>query len=181
MYKSLAFKLLIALFIVYAVGCGKKEDNSNNKNKQDSLISALISKDSVSGKQKVALKYVVKKGDKFSYKVVAKTSTSENSPATEGKDVKQDNEIDYFYTKEVDNIEPTGIITFKVNYDSIIISSQMGEQSLKYNSNVNDSMRTNPAFLQYNAVIKEPFYIRVSPVGEITDVYGLEKIHENLI
>lgn len=179
MYKSLALKLLIAVFIVYFAGCGKKDDGKTGNEHQDSLISALITKDA-SGKEKVMLKYIVKKGDKFSYKVAAKTSTSENSPATEGKEVKQDNEIDYFYTKEVDNVESSGIITYKVSYDSIIITSQMGDQSVKYNSNINDSVKTNPAFLQYNAVIKEPFYIRVSPIGEITDVYGLEKIHDNL-
>jgi hypothetical protein len=56
----------------------------------------------------------------------------------------------------------------------------MEDQIVKYNSNINDSVKNNPAFIQYNAVIREPFYIRVSSAGEITDVYGLEKIHENL-
>jgi hypothetical protein len=179
MYKSLAFKLLAALIIVYAIGCGKKEE-SITKNQQDSLIASLFSKDSVTGRERVQLKYIVKKGEKFVYKMIAKTSTMEKSPATEEKEVKQDNEINYYYTKVVDNIEPSGIITYKVTYDSININSQMGEQTLNYNSNVNDSVKNNPAFLQYNAVINEPFYIRVSSTGEVTDVYGLEKIHDNL-
>jgi hypothetical protein len=34
--------------------------------------------------------------------------------------------------------------------------------------------------MQYNAVINNPFFIRVNPNGEISDVYGLEKIYENL-
>ena len=56
----------------------------------------------------------------------------------------------------------------------------MGEQKIKYNSNVNDTVKTNPAFIQYNAVMNEPFFMRVSPNGEITDLYGLEKIYDNL-
>jgi hypothetical protein len=60
-------------------------------------------------------------------------------------------------------------------FDSITISAKLDTQSIAYNSNINDSMRLNPAFFQYNAVIKESFYMRVSPLGEITDVYGLEK------
>jgi len=180
MYKSLALKLLVSALIVYSIGCGDKKDDKTKSGKQDSIIASLITKDPATGKDKVQLKYVVTKGDKFSYKMVAKTSNSENSPATEGKEIKQDNEINYFYTKEVDNVEPSGIITYKVTYDSILITSQMEDQIVKYNSNVNDSMKNNPAFIQYNAVMREPFFIRVSPAGEITDVYGLEKIHENL-
>lgn len=179
MYKSLAFKLLVSALIVYIVGCGDKKDEKTD-GKQDSIISSLITKDPATGKDKVQLKYVVSIGDTFRYKMVAKTSNSENSPATEGKEVKQDNEINYFYTKVVDNIEASGIISYKVTYDSILITSQMEDELVKYNSNVNDSMKNNPAFIQYNAVIAEPFYIRVSSAGEITDVYGLEKIHENL-
>jgi hypothetical protein len=179
MYKSLALRLLVFALIIYVMGCGSKKDDKTSKNSQDSIVASLITKDQATGKDKVQLKYIVNKGDKFSYKMVAKTSTSEKSPATEGKEVKQDNEINYFYTKEVDNVE-SGIITYRVAYDSIKITSSMGDQIVKYDSNVNDSVKTNPAFLQYNAVLHEPFYIRVSPTGEITDVYGLEKIHENL-
>lgn len=179
MYKSLAFKLLMAALIIYTVGCGKKESNIS-ENQKDSVVNALISKDSVTGQEKIQLKYIVSKGDTFHYKMIAKTSTSEKSPATENKEVTQDNEINYYYTKEVDNVESSGIITYKVWYDSILISSQMDNKTVKYNSNVNDSMKNNPAFLQYNAVLHEPFYIRVSQTGEISDVYGLEKIHQNL-
>jgi hypothetical protein len=180
MYKSLALKLLVSALIIYTVGCGDKKDDKKTDARQDSIISSLITKDPATGKDKVQLKYVVSVGDTFRYKMVAKTSNSENSPATEGKEVKQDNEISYYYTKVVDNVEASGIITYKVNYDSILITSQMEDQLVIYNSNVNDSIKNNPAFIQYNAVIREPFYIRVSSAGEITDVYGLEKIHENL-
>jgi uncharacterized protein DUF6263 len=165
--------VLLSIFI----GCTTKEEKTTSVGDSSAIV---IKKDSVTGKQKVQLKYVVKKGDMFSYKMTAKTSTSENSPATEGKDVKQDNEINYFYTKDAQDIDKNGIITYKVKYDSIIIQSSMEDRSIKYNSNINDSVRNNPAFVQYNAVVNENFYLRVSAEGEITDVYGLEQIYENL-
>jgi Ni,Fe-hydrogenase III component G len=163
---------------VFIIGCGKKGDQTVNK--ENSEISGLIMKDSITGKEKVMLKYVLKKGDKFVYKMTAKTSTTENSPATQGKDENQDNEINYYYTKEVQDVDASGIITYKVQYDSITITAKMNDQTVKYSSNVNDTVKSNPAFLQYNSVIKEPFFIRVTSDGEITDIYGLEKIHENL-
>lgn len=179
MRKYFFLNLLIAALFVYVYGCGDKKDDKTNNNK-DGNVSELVKKDSISGKDKVQMKYVVKKGDKFYYKMVAKTSNMEKSPATEDKEVKQDNEINYYYSKEVNDVDAAGIISYKINFDSINISSAMGDQSIKYNSNVNDSVRNNPAFIQYNAVINNPFYTRVSPQGEITDVYGMEKIYEVL-
>jgi hypothetical protein len=160
--------------------CGDKKDDKTKDGKMDTVSASLVKKDSLTGKEKVSLRYVVRKGDKFAYKLVAKTSNMEKSPATEDKEVKQENEINYFYTKEVTDVDGAGIITYKTQFDSITISAKMDTQSVHYNSNINDSMKLNPAFFQYNAVIKEQFYMRVSPQGEITDVYGLEKIYENL-
>lgn len=179
MRKYFALNLLLAVLMVYVYGCGdKKDDKTNNNNNK--VTSDLVKKDSVSGKDMVTIKYAVKKGDVFKYKMIAKTSNMEKSPATEDKEITQNNEINYYYTKEVTDVDGGGIISYKVTFDSINISSQMAEQTIKYNSNVNDSIKQNPVFMQYNAVIQNPFYIRVNPSGEISDVYGMEKIYENL-
>ena len=178
MRKYLVLNIILAALFIYVYGCGDKKDDK--KTDGNNNTSEFVKKDSVTGKDMVTLKYVVKKGDKFNYKMIAKTSNMEKSPATEDKEVKQDNEINYFYQKEVDNVDGSGIISYKITFDSINISSSMGDQSIRYNSNVNDSVKMNPAFVQYNAVIANPFYIRVSPFGEITDVYGMEKIFEGL-
>ncbi|MCX7877795.1 MAG: DUF6263 family protein [Ignavibacteria bacterium] len=168
---------IVILSLCFIISCNKKDDPGTVQNTSKS---EFIIKDSVTGAEKVILKYKVKKGDVFKYKMIAKTSNMEKSPATEDKEIKQDNEINYFYTKEVLDVDESGIANFKVTFDSITISSKMDEESIFYNSNVNDSVRENPAFIQYNAIINNPFYMRVSPQGEINDVYGLEKVFENL-
>lgn len=178
MRKFFAMKIILAVLMIYVYGCGdKKDDKKTGDNK---TTTDLVKKDSVSGKDVLTIKYVVKKGDIFKYKMVAKTSNMEKSPATEDKEVSQNNEINYFYTKEVNDVDGSGIISYKVTFDSITITSQMADQSIKYSSNVNDSIKQNPAFMQYNAVINNPFFIRVSANGEISEVYGLEKVYESL-
>lgn len=178
MHKLLILSTLFVIIFVFLNGCG--DDKKEIKTDKNDSANNLIIKDSVSGKDIVTLKYIVKKGDKFYYKMVAKTTNSENSPATDNKEIQQNNEINYFYSKEVTDIDQNGIISFKVNFDSITISSSMEDQSIKYNSNVDDSVKKDPAFVQYNAVINNPFYTRVKPTGEITEVYGLENIYEKL-
>lgn len=178
MRKFFVIKIVLAVLMVYVYGCGDKKDDK--KTGDNNTTNNLVKKDSVSGKDVVTIKYVVKKGDVFKYKMVAKTSNMEKSPATEDKEVSQNNEINYFYSKEVTDVDGSGIISYKVTFDSITIVSQMADQSIKYSSNVNDSIKQNPAFMQYNAVINNPFFIRVNANGEISEVYGMEKVYETL-
>jgi hypothetical protein len=175
MIKTAVYSVVF-LFILFALACDKKNDTKTDTD----VKSEFIIKDSVSGSEKVLLRYKVKKGDIFRYRMIARTSNMEKSPATNDKEIKQDNEIYYFYTKEATDVDESGIVSYKVTFDSITISSRMDDQSLFYNSNIDDSVKQNPAFIQYNAVIKNPFYMRVSSSGEINDVYGLEKVYESL-
>lgn len=179
MFRKIALCICAVYLAACFISCGKKDDSKTDGKRNDSLVNSLIRKDP-SGKDKVMMKYIVKKGDKLSYRMTAKTSTMDNSPATNGKDVVQDNEINYVYTKEATEVDGTGIITYRVNFDSISISAKQDSQFVVYKSNVKDSVQSNPAFLQYNSVVNVPFFIRVSAEGEITDVYGIEKIYENL-
>lgn len=180
MYKRYAFIAVFVSFLIYFTGCTKKDDKTDVNKNDTSKSSQLIKKDSVTGKQKVFLKYEPKKGDIFRYRMTAKNTNSEKSFATENKEVTDNDESSYYYTKEVQDVDQSGIITFKVTFDSIMVSMNSGDKSIAYNSNVNDTIKSKPAFIQYNAVIKEPFFVRVKPEGDISDVYGLEKIQDNL-
>src|SRR5260221_13332305 len=100
MYKSLAIKLILSVLLVYAIGCGDKKDDKKTDDKKsntDGKLVVPVIKDSVSGKEKVLFKYALNNDDKFSYRMEASTNNSENSPATQGKDEKQDNSINYYY------------------------------------------------------------------------------------
>ena len=176
-YLSIIFILIFSLII----SCGRKEEKVT-ENKDSSSVAGLIKKDPVTGKDKVVPKYIVRKGDKFSYKLTEKNAVTQKGDITENKEVSQSSENNYYYTKEVTDVDnAAGIITYKVQYDSIVMSAKMDTQEVAYNSNVKDTNNMNAALVKmYNSMIKEPFYIRVSQEGEITDVYGLEKIHENI-
>ncbi|MFI5144900.1 MAG: DUF6263 family protein [Ignavibacteria bacterium] len=181
MSKKAYLSIIFILIFSFIISCGKKEDKVT-ENKDSSSVANLIKKDPVSGKDKVVPKYIVKKGDKFSYKLTEKNTVTQKGTITENKEVSQSSENNYYYTKEVTDVDnAAGIISYKVQYDSIIMSAKMDTQEVAYNSNVKDTNNMNAALVKmYNSMVKEPFYIRVSQEGEITDVYGLEKIHENI-
>jgi hypothetical protein len=71
-----------------------------------------------------------------------------------------------------------------MQYDSILIVSKIQSQdstvTILYNSNVKDSVYNFPDFIQFNATIGTPFYMRVSDKGTVLDLYGMEKVYENI-
>ncbi len=191
-FKSLLIKLHIVtkryifLFIfltaIILQGCNKDSKTDNKTTTSSSgQNSDLIKKDG--NVEKVTLAMKPKKGDKFVYKMIAKTTSQENSPLTQDKDITSDQVINYFYSMEVTE-SSADVSTYKAKYDSINIVSTVksGDSSLviKYNSNIKDSIYNKPDFIQYNAIINEDFFLRVSSKGEISDIYGLEKIYTKM-
>jgi hypothetical protein len=177
--------LIIFAFVVISYsGCDKKEtDNKEVSNSKGSgETSELLKKDEKGTKVNLIVK--PKKGDVFRYKINAKTSSSEKSPLTGDKEMSSDQDINYFYTEEVNDISSAGIVTYKIRFDSINIVSGIksadSSVSMTYNSNIKDSSYSKPEFLQYNAIMNEEFFARVSPQGEISDIYGLETVYEKI-
>jgi hypothetical protein len=183
MFKKLSPEILILVLIgmIAFSSCGKKDDKGNT-GKENKSTSELIKKDDKG--EKADLKLAPKLNDKFRYKMSAKTVSVEKSPATMDQELTSEQLMTYYYSQEVSEISSAGVVTYKMKYDSIIITSKIAKKDSSltqvYNSNIKDSVHMMPDFIQYNALIGEEFKLRVSALGEIYDVYELEKIHDNI-
>lgn len=182
-------KVIIVLLLIFSVfsisSCNKKNENnpekSDTKNKSGS-VSELIKTDDKG--QRANLKLQPKVGDLLRYKMIAKTNSSEKSVTTNNKEVLTGQEMVYFYTQEVIDVSESGYVTYKMKYDSIMITTKLesgdSTQTEVYNSNIKDDIHSKIDFVQYNALIGQYFKFRISPKGEIADVYELEKVHEGI-
>lgn len=176
--------LFLSLFFISSIitltSCNKKEEGTKPESKAN--VNEYVKSDA-SG-QKVTLKYFPKQGDKFRYKMTAKTSSSEKSPGTGNEEVASEQSMIYYYSQEVSEISASGYITFKMKYDSIIITEKIMSNdssiSQTFNSNIKDSVASKIDFIQYNALAGQEFKFRVSPKGEISEVIELEQIHEKI-
>lgn len=181
-------KVLLVMITAGALltGCGDKKskdgESSKSGNSGSGANADLVIKDSIGTKASLIMK--PKKGDVFRYKMNAITSSKEKSPMTKDKEITSIQNIDYYFSEEVNDVATTGIITYKIVFDSINIVSSMatGDStvSLTYSSNIKDSVYSKPDFIQYNSIMKEEFFARVSPLGEVSEIYGLEKVYENM-
>jgi hypothetical protein len=178
--------LLFVTVVVFASlvslsSCGKKDEGTKtNTTKTDA--NEFVKSDA--NGQKVTLKYAPKKGDKFNYKMTAKTFSTEKSPGTGDEEVTSEQSMLYYYSQEVTDINASGYITLKMKYDSIIITEKLiardSSITQTYNSNKKDSVSAKIDYVQYNALAGQEFKFRVSPKGEISEVIELEQIHERI-
>jgi hypothetical protein len=179
-YSYLAVAIIITVSLLTLSSCNKKEESTTDTKKTSN--NEFVKTDEKG--QKVAMKIAPKVGAKFHYKMTAKTSSTENSPGTQGKDVSSEQSMTYFYTQEVAEISASGYITYKMKYDSILISEKITAEdstvSQSYNSNIKDSVSNQLDFVQYNALAGQEFKFRISPKGEISEVIELEQIHEKI-
>ena len=167
-------------------GCGDKNgkdgEGSKSGNSGSGSNADLVTKDSVGTKASLVMK--PQKGDVFRYKMKAITNSKEKSPMTKDTEISSTQDIDYYFSEEVSEVASTGIITYKIIFDSINIVSSMesGDSSVSftYNSNIKDSIYSKPDFIQYNSIMNEEFFARVSPLGEVSEIYGLERVYENM-
>ncbi len=177
--------VIVLPVLIFMSGCDKKDGQHDTKEQTGNKSAAnsdLVIKDDKG--TKVSLVIRPKKGDVFKYRMNAKTTSKEKSPMTHEKEVISTQDINYFYTEEVNDISSSGIITYKIKFDSInIVSSAKAEDSsmsISYNSNLKDSMYSKPDFIQYNAIMGEEFYARASAQGEISEIYGMESIYQKI-
>lgn len=188
MLKKISFILILA-FTVFSIStftsCNKK-DNTSNKDSAKTNSNELVKTDA--NGQKVSLKMVPKLNDKFHYKMMANTYSTEKGPMTANIEINSEQSMVYYYTQEVTDISSSGYITYKMKYDSITITEKLIypdtaavlNQSQTYNSNVKDSVYNKIDFVQYNALAGQEFKFRLSPKGEIEDVTELELIHAKI-
>ena len=189
MSKKIAILIYVIVFgISFTLfqACGKKDEPVNDKTKTETKSegsnSDMVKKDSSGTKVSLVLK--PKKGDILKYKMNAKTTSKEKSPMTGDKEMTSTQDIFYYYSEEVNDVSAAGIITYKIKFDSInivsTISSNDSSLSMTYNSNIKDSAYSKPDFIQYNSIMNEEFFARVSPNGEISETYGLEVVYEKM-
>ena len=108
MFRNISKEILFVLFISFAVltSCGKKEDsadnNSKNEKKSGGVNSDLVIKDDKG--TKVTLDLKPKKSDVFKYKMNALTTSKEISPMSGDKELVSTQDINYYYSEEVNDI-----------------------------------------------------------------------------
>jgi len=126
------------------------------------------------------IRYAVKPGDVFHYKMSAVSSMEEDTLRLETRTTQ-------FYTKKVKSVRSDGSIELTLRYDSMMVASSMKNlknpaqmRERKFNS-TNPEDKKNPEFANYMVLIGEDVTMLVSPKGVIEEISGFTPIYNKIV
>ncbi len=169
------FILIISSLLI--VSCGKNEQPLNKKlnEKPDTTGVLNVTKDDAPPKD-VNLTYQLKKNNTYTYRLTSLSTTSQNiiSDSAMKSTVKQS--ITYVFQIDVNDVESDNVMDIKVNIQSIKLEADANGQKFKYQSGSKLDSTERLRYIEYEAVLNNPFSIRLDSKGEILEVYRVDKI-----
>ena len=125
MFKKAGNIIILGLILVgFAMfqSCNKKDPGTIKSNDSQELIKT----DNIG--QKVDLKLKPKAGDIFRYKMVKSSKESASDKDKKEDKISQEQTETYYYSLEVNDVSESGVVTFKMKYDSINIIVKYSEK-----------------------------------------------------
>jgi ribosomal protein L31 len=162
--------LLFLVFVAFFISC-----TSNDKKE--------VSKPEVTdvGNKTFDLAYKFKVGDKFSYKMKTVSGQGQEMKTDSTRRTELNQTVDYKFDFEVREVDADKNTEFSVVLSDINVEVNVNgkKHSFHGGKTVNEEDKKN--FIEYEAMYKVPFGIRINKVGEIIEVFKTSKIVDKII
>ena len=170
----LCFLLILSIF-----SCSDNKTSNIKLNDSTNLISdKLISSPKADG---FYLKYKLKKGDKFDYQIKTTSSSTQELIADSTITTNVNQTVQYRIKLTVDKIDANNLATVTVFVESVILDGIINGQPISYDSKYIQSSQERVMFAQYEAIKNQRFSINVAVNGEITKIYNMNSIINELL
>ncbi len=172
--KNLIILIIASLLLI---SCGKNDKPVEKKigDKPDTSGVLNVSKDDAPPAN-INLTYQLKKDNSYVYRLTSLSTTLQNviSDSTMKNTIKQS--ITYVFKMDVNDVETDNVMDIKINIQSVKLDATANGHKYKYESGAKLDSTERLRYVEYEAVLNNPFSIRLDPKGEILEVYRLEKI-----
>ncbi|MFH0735410.1 MAG: DUF6263 family protein [bacterium] len=165
-------KILILFVVVLFVSCGKNESNKTNNQKAD-VVNI--------GKESVSIQYKFKRGDKFSYKMTTVAATGQTLKTDTTMSTELNQTVEYVFDFDIVDVDADKIAEFNVTIRDIKVDATANGKKFSYKSGNEIKEEDKKNFVEYEAMYKIPFRIRVNNIGEVVEVSRTNKIVDNII
>lgn len=177
-------KILAALLIgLLFFGCGKKTDE-----KPQDLSAKMITDTSAvkavpleNANHLFSLQYKLQKGSTYQYRMTQ--STVDNLTFKTDSSITQylNQSIIYLFDLTVSNIDKDGVMEISCSIPSIKLTADANGQRFFYQSGVTKDTNELKKFVQYEALINNPFSVRVGKSGGIIEVFRADRIVDKML
>lgn len=171
-------KIFMLLFIpLFLAGCGKKDDQGQKPaNTQSDTSTVLQTVPDNAPPKDLDMVYSLKKDEHLSYRLTSASSSVQSvvSDTTIRQQVKQT--VSYIIDFDVKEVDNDKIMDIRVTVKSVKLDGDANGQKMSYESGKLADPKQRVRFVDYEAVLNNPFSFRMSPKGEILEVYRVDKI-----
>lgn len=170
--KNIFLLLFISLFVF---GCGKKEENKPAASASDTSSALKTMTDDAPPKD-LDMLYTLKKDQHLSYKLTSTSSQTQSvvTDTTLKQTARQT--VSYIIDLDVKDVDNDNIMDIKATIKWAKLDGEANGQQVSYESGKLKDPKTIARFVDYEAVLDNPFFFRMSPKGEILEVYRVDKI-----
>lgn len=178
--KKLAFFVLAAFLIA---GCNSKKEDKPVENKPGVAFdtSDVKTKPVDNPNQSFYLRYKFEKDKKYAFRLTTMSSSIQSliADTTMNQNVKQT--IVYLLevtTKEVDKDSTSEL---SINISTIDLTAEGNGKKFKYQTGQKVDSTDKLQYAQFDALVNNAFSVTVSKIGEVTDVFKVDKIVNKLL
>ncbi len=171
--------LLISVFIL--IGCGDKKEEKpvaeNNKDQYAFDSSDIKTTPLESSGETFLMQYKFEKGKVYKYRMTAISEDDQKITAMDtilNQRVHQN--ITYLISFEPKDIDADEVTELSCNIYSIKLDADANGQKFKYESGSSTDSASQIQFAQYASLVNNPFGVRVNKLGEIIEVFRVDKI-----
>ncbi|HSD62445.1 MAG TPA: DUF6263 family protein [Ignavibacteriaceae bacterium] len=177
-----SFIILIAGLIIYGCGGQTKEKQPQQKDQFAVDTSDLKAAPVENPNQEYFLRYKLAKGNTYNFRL---TAISKDDQTISSKDSTINQAINqtmiYNVGLNVTDVDADSTMELKAEINSIKVDGNAGAQQLNYQSGVTKDTAEIDKYAQYESLVNNPFYVRVSKYGELLDVYRADGIVNKLL
>ncbi len=124
----------------------------------------------------VQLKYILDKNGKYKYKLISETTSQQTITADSTMTMSVKEIYTYILDCNVKDIDQDSVIELSVVFSSIKVNAESGNQTFEYESGKTLDSAKMAHFVQFEAFLNNPFSVRISPEGEIIELFRTDKI-----
>jgi len=177
--------ILIILTGLLIFGCGEKNDQQKNEEQSDTFAfdTTDIKASPVDNPHEAFyMRYKLKKGESYNFRLTA-ISTDDQTITSTDTTLSQSLKQTVVYNMQFipSSIDSDSTMELDAVITSIKMDGTLGNESVYYQSDVTLDSADISKYAQYESLIRNPFEIRVSKVGELLDLFRTDKIVNKLL
>lgn len=127
------------------------------------------------------VKYSFKAGEKVRYRLATNINSSQSIESDTSITTSSSQKVTYTFDLDVASVDNNNIADISVKVISILAEAEIDGKKLEYDSKYIYSSRERMIYADYESLKGKSFSVRVTPIGEILDIYNASKIVNELI